>query len=181
MVPCLANPAVAQVDPNKMQELWPINSGGDVAVSGDGQYIAIVTGNNVYLYDQGGQNPLWTFSADIPFDKVAISKDGQYVAASGPKPYSNTALIYLFDHAGTQLWPKDTGIGTGVWNIAISDDGNYISFGSNGKLYLYDRSGWIWSKTPGLGYGPAVISGDGRYVCGVSSNGIVYYDHASML
>ncbi len=54
MVPCLANPAVAQVDNNKMQELWPLNSGGDVAVSGDGQRIAIVTGHNVYLYDQGG-------------------------------------------------------------------------------------------------------------------------------
>ncbi len=100
------------------------------------------------------QNPLWTFSADVTFDKVAISKDGQYVVASGGFQGAPTAYIYLFDHAGAQLWLKDTGIGTGVWNIAISDDGNYSSFGSNGRLYLYDRNGWIWSKTPDLATAP---------------------------
>lgn len=166
-------PFAAAEDSDKVQTLWQLYSGGDVAVSGDGQSIAVVTGNTLYLHDRAGNNPLWSYTALFPLTRVAISKDGQYIVAAGE------VYIFLFDRNGASRWAQEqTNIGDRVRNVAISSDGSYVSFGSMGtSVYLFDRNGQLWQRAaPGLGSGMAVVSGSGRYVAAVNDRGICYYD-----
>jgi len=54
---------------------------GGIAISGDGAKIFASSGDNVFLFDKSSNQPVWQYPIGNGYN-VAISKDGQYVAAA---------------------------------------------------------------------------------------------------
>jgi len=61
------------------------------------------------------KEPMWSYTTEDWVDTVAISADGEYIAAG-----SNDNKLYLFDkNSSTPLWSYTTG--DGVRSVSISD------------------------------------------------------------
>jgi WD40 repeat protein len=158
-----------------------------VAISADGKYIAAGIGNGssadgsirygkVCLFNRSDPVPLWTYTIEEWILSVAISSNGQYIAAGG---LDNK--VYFFDRANsTPLWSYETG--GRVTSIEISSDGQYIVAGTyENKIYLFNNTSNspLWSYSAGNGWKRLAISSDGQlivvsgYMNG-TTNGIVY-------
>ena len=126
-------------DKDSSTPLWRYyTTGGDevtsVDISANGDYIvaAIVDAGGstedsyVYLFGKDSSTPIWTYEIESEIRSVAISSDGEYIAAgSGGSEDS----VYLFDKdSSTPLWRYNT-IDM-VNSVAISADGEYIVAGS---------------------------------------------------
>ncbi len=87
--------------------------------------------------------------------------------------------IYLIDENGMMVWPSGKDgmkVDNVINNIAISDDGSLVSIGSWTQAFLFDHNGMVWNRVePSMGNGPAVISGDGKYVATVGGSGLCFY------
>ncbi|MEM3011430.1 MAG: PQQ-binding-like beta-propeller repeat protein [Candidatus Bathyarchaeia archaeon] len=113
-----------------------------VAISSDGQYIAITDSDGVVtLYNVAGQ-VLW-YKELIVYSGIAISEDGSYIAASGDG-------AYLLSRNGEIVWSYPN-VGGAV--VDISADGNYVAIGdfNTEKTYLYSReeNTILWSYQTG--------------------------------
>ena len=105
---------------------------------------------------------------------VAISPDGNYVAAAG-----DDRNVYLLSSTGELLWKRHTGRKSFLYGIAVSRNARYIAAVSQDKkVYLFDRNGTrLWTRQTGfLNYGVA-ISPDNRYIAAGSWDKNIYvYD-----
>jgi len=112
-----------------------------------------------------GIDPEWSYEAGDDVMSIAVSADGEYIAAG----YRN-GYVYLFDKDNnTPLWSYTTG--DTVVSVSISADGEYITVGTYsseefGLLYLFDKdsSTPLWSYTTGSYVMSAAISADGEYI-----------------
>ena len=71
---------------------------GGVDISGDGARIIAAFGEKVALFDKSSSKPIWMYSGGNSYN-VAISKDGQYMAAAtaGDEANLNSNLIILWN------------------------------------------------------------------------------------
>jgi len=118
-----------------------------LAAAGDGSHVAAarremtvrfwgVCGGNsgVVLFNKQGDT-VWKYTVPKCVWNVAVSGDGQYVAAA-----SNSEL-YGFDRDGELVWSQPFNSGT----VAISDSGRrFVAGDYNGKLLLGNESGPYW-------------------------------------
>ena len=118
-----------------------------------------------------GKEPKWNYNTGDGVRSVAISKDGEYIAAGS---WDNN--VYLFDKdSSTPLWNYTTE--DYVWSVAISADGEYIVAGSaDAKIRLFDKdnSAPLWSYTAGHYVNSVAISADGEYITAGSNDDKVY-------
>jgi WD40 repeat protein len=171
---------------------------GRLSISADGEYIAASAGggwttrDEVYFFNRKGKL-LWSHAIyhgnGRGISKVVVSADGEYVAVGniaenwcwpycgGPSP-----TIYLFNRAGELLWSYETG--HGIYDIAISADGEYIAAGSTrgsnikgfepfGELYFFNREGellWFYKGDISSSVEQISISADGEYIAVGDSN-----------
>jgi WD40 repeat protein len=117
------------------------------------------------------KEPLWSYNAGGAVWSVAISSDGNYIAAG-----SEDNKVYLFSRAsGTMLWSYKTG--NWVHLVAISSDGNYIVTGSwDDEVYLFSRADNtpIWGYNTGDVVRSVAISSDGNYIVAGDLDNKVY-------
>ena len=87
------------------------------------------------------KEPEWSYETGSNAYAVAISADGEYIAAGS---LDSDNKVYLFyKNSSTPLWSYTAG--DSVISIAISADGEYIAAGSaDNKVYLFDKD----SSTP---------------------------------
>ncbi len=149
-----------------------------VALSGDGQYMVLgsyedVDGidydGSVYLYNQTGDR-LWRHKVEEPVNSVAISSNGNNIAAG-----SNDGYVYFFSNNQSEpIWRYDTG--TNWLTLAMSADGEYIVVGCwNGDVLLLARNGTkLWSYTTGDQVQTVDISDDGALITAGGYEDIVY-------
>jgi len=107
----------------------------------------------------------WPYSTGTNVSSVAISSDGQYIAAGNLGPYGK---VYLFQsNHSMPLWSYSV-LNGGVSSVAISGNGQYIVAGSsclNSRVHFFQCS----SATPlgtysgGAGVCSVAISSDGQY------------------
>jgi uncharacterized protein (TIGR03437 family) len=174
--------------------------GQSVALSGDGN-TATVGGpfdNNgvgamwVYTrsggvwYQQGGKL-VGTGAVGRAYQgtSVALSSDGNTALVGGPNDYNNVGAAWVYTRSGG-VWYQQGGklVGTGAvgsayqgTSVALSADGNTAivgGFGDNaivGAVWVFTRSGGVWSQQGGKlsgsgpldGFGNSVaLSGDGN-------------------
>ena len=104
--------------------------------------------------------PEWSYSTGEEVKSVAISADGEYIAAG----VIANGRVYLFHKdSSTPLWSHDTG--DGVWSVAISADGEYIAAGSHDyKIYIFRKNSStpLWSYTTDDNVNSVAISADGE-------------------
>ncbi|MBI5123132.1 WD40 repeat domain-containing protein [Candidatus Roizmanbacteria bacterium] len=133
-------------------EIWTYDTSYDqvegVAISSDGNYVAVVTNVYVYLFSKDNKEPLWKFCTNCVVPEIistnmagiAISADGKYIAAD----LQNT--LYFFNRESNKpLWVRDTE--SSALGIDMSNDGSLIASGVanlNGKgdkIFLYNKEG----------------------------------------
>ena len=165
------------VDSKTQKPYWSYNTGSvieEVCISSDGNYIATVSGINVYLFYKDSNTPIWIYETGYYMNSISISSDGNYIIAGSPGGF-----IYLFQRSGSPLlWTYPiTSNCKYVNSVDISSDGYYITATSGngndpsqpGEIYLFERTDntpkWI-HETTAMGWDVA-ISSDGNYiVCG---------------
>lgn len=129
------------------------SSQGDIIVSYD------FTGGIVYLFNNSSPTPMWQYDIGGIIGDVAITPNGELIAAGGPE-------LYLFNKSSSI--PKIIDINGSVRDIDISHDGQYIVVGCGDGIYLFNSSSLIrlW-KYPFPEYGEIhtiAISGNGEYI-----------------
>ena len=130
-----------------------ISSLGDVIVSFD------YTGGILYLFNNSSPIPMWQYDIGGIISDVAITPNGELIAAGGPE-------LYLFNKSSSI--PKIIYINTSIRQIDISHDGQYIAVGCGDGIYLFNSSSlaMLW-KYPFPEYGDThtiAISGNGKYI-----------------
>jgi WD40 repeat protein len=135
----------------------------DIAMSSDGEYIAVTRLNGISLFDGFKGSLLWKYS--LPslhnLEAVAISPDGSYIGAvcSASQPpsqaggqFSHTQEVIVFQRDGnTPIWRHESSVSSSVTayhSVAISADGNRVVAWSDSKLTLFSitSSTPVWSK-----------------------------------
>jgi len=163
-----------------------------VAVSGNGEYIAVGLGNTegkgdkIIFFDKKG-NLLWEYKASHPeydqtgnFYRPAITPDGKYIAVSSGCP---DRKAYLFSEDGqiifrSEMLTRDAP----VHKSAISNDGSFAAFvadNEQGKpnIFVFSKEGnLLWQHaSPEDSTARAVsISKDGKYIAAGTSSGNIY-------
>ncbi len=145
------------------------------AISRDGKYAVYGLDNSdtytsIFLFSNGKNTPLKTWTTDWWARSVDISSNGMYIAAG-----SGDHNVYLIDvNKDEPLWKFEAGERVG--SVSISQDGNYIAAGSKDKnVYLLSKE----SKTPLWDYkadswvSSVAISADGSYI--VAGTGAAQY------
>lgn len=133
----------------------------EIALSADGQYLAVGTEmDKVYYFNRDGKL-LWTFSTNLSYTNIAPSSDGQFVAVASKDN------LYLFNRDGKILWRKPT---EPLRTVSISANGQYVVAGSyKGTVYFFGPNGHLlWSYVDKNVQKPIIInvriSADGKYM-----------------
>jgi len=156
----------------------------DIALSENGQYVAVATFGQVRFYGRSSSAPLWAYSVQV--SSVAISADGNYVVAGGSTNVYFWANAKSLPANPTPTWTS-VSLGGAIIRrcLAISDDGNYVA--ACGQLLTQGSNVFYWAGATGnLGLsigttwdyplvdqvGAIAISDDGDHVAavGVLSN-----------
>ncbi len=178
--------------------LWSDPTGAiDIALSANGQYVAAIVTDQVRFYGRSSSTPIWTGLIQDSLLGVAISADGNSVAASG------FGGVYFWANARSLTGSTNPATWTsGVLGgpisrkcLAISGDGNYVLAGGTGPNVFY----WAGAKTKSGTNTPTTwrtfvggqveavdISSDGNYVAvaynvAVGVNSVAYWKGATTL
>ncbi len=127
------------------------------------------------------QPPTVLWSDSIPLDDIAISKDGQYVAA-----------VESFGQKGVRYYSRD-GDGTPIWtytlaentySVAISADGDCVVVGTSARINFWKNARSL-TGTPAPTWSSTIlgsidkrcldISDDGNYVAACGTGDSVFY------
>ncbi len=127
------------------------------------------------LPELSSSTPVWSYNAGNGINTVAISEDGEYIAAAAV--YGN---IYIFHKSSNvPLWTYATG-SIYVRSVAISADGSYIVAGTDDKmLFLFHKSSStpLWNYTTGDYVWKVAISADGNYFAAAGRDNYTYFFH----
>jgi hypothetical protein len=142
---------------------------GGVTLSSDGSSIAVAA-EKIWFFSKNG-----TLISKEPYgDKLAMTPDGSAMVSS----YSS--ILYLFrKDPGKKQGPMsevwETQLDHNVISLVIADDGDTIALTMEGSgLMIYSADGSVSGSNES--YFPLVkISGDGRYIEGISHQGLTTY------
>jgi WD40 repeat protein len=164
--------------------LWadPTVATNGIALSRDGQYVAVGTDGAVMFYGRSSSTPLWIYSSvGTDFHSVAISADGNYVAAG------TLGKVYFWANARSlagnpsPTWTSRQVVGDYFERrcLTISADGNYVAACGTGMSVFYwagaaGKSGsdidttWVWSLA--FKVEAMAVSDDGNHVAAAGYN-----------
>ncbi|KYC44524.1 MAG: PQQ enzyme repeat protein [Candidatus Methanofastidiosum methylothiophilum] len=152
-----------------------------IEISEDGNYIALGSNNQIYLFTNNGKL-LWSFtepSGGIELNSIALTSDCSYLVAgfgrkSAPQSFAeckvsipNTSRAYLFDKSGKIVWQYDSK--NSIDSVTISPKGNFVLIGTGleeGKAIILDKERKVISEysLSSVNSFPQIISPDGDEV-----------------
>jgi WD40 repeat protein len=159
----------------------------NVAASNNGNFFSIGTSlNHVRYYNSESAKPVWSFTTFIrqntsesnAGNHVALSADGQYVAASG-----EDSRVYYLNQSGALLW-QSSETGRPLEDITMSADGHTITAASRDhNIYVFDNSGkLLWNATTGNVVRTIAMSSDGKYIVAGSDDSVItFFNHNGTL
>ena len=140
----------------------------DVALSGKGEYVAIISTRGLFYYTGAGRS-LWALEDSLTGGTaVAVSGTGNEIAAA------SDASVRLLNRTGATLWthrcPRP------VTALAIAQDGSRVVFGlQDNTLTCFDREGGaVWTFAAGGWIRDVAVSQDGSRVLAGSMDGRAY-------
>ena len=162
------------------KEVLGTHNTSSVAISADGQYIAVGSGNNSYddggihLYNNKGKL-LWEYK--IPDNKyvgskhvIAMSQDGQFVVAGNTKGNQ----IYLLNHKGNLV--RQYSADAPIRDVAISGDGKLIALvTTEGQLNILEMEDQKTYLADVENIANVAISRDGNSIIASSKSNKMYY------
>ena len=136
-----SNKPVWEYQFNQSSPIGGGSRGNGIAISGDGSQIVAAVGMEVALFDRNSDKPLWKYQT--PALAVAISKDGQYLAASAVKQDTEKeGNVVLFWEAKNNQPIKEFGADSNFHDVSLSANGQYF-VASTG---CPDRKAYLFSK-----------------------------------
>ena len=153
-----------------------------VALSDDGNIIAVVRGSDFYLLDKLTGSISFQFTMPDTFyaSQVAVSRDGHQVVVLAEALGNNTfARAYHFSTTPATpviTWQMDVNknIITNWTGVRISALGDNIILTGRNHMYLVDSTGMAkWDTFVDNTESPAVISGDGKVIATADNSGFV--------
>ncbi|NVM19906.1 MAG: WD40 repeat domain-containing protein [Candidatus Lokiarchaeota archaeon] len=136
----------------------------DVAMSADGNYVAVGATNHIYLYTRQSSSPIINYSATYGGRHIAISSNGDYFTAANGGG-GDGKLFFFHKSSSTPLWIFD--ILDSATSLSMSSDGKYIALASyDKKVRLFNRSSStpLWTFSAPSGIDDVDISSDGSYI-----------------
>jgi WD40 repeat protein len=110
-----------------------------LTVSGNGEYLAVGTSNNiVYFFNRSG-SLLWTDMSTQKISSISLTTNGQYVGVGGTN-------LAVFNSNGGSVFKFNTG--NQVRDVQFFPDGKYIAFMDLDRMTLFTREGgavWTYS------------------------------------
>lgn len=142
-----------------------------VAISANGQTVAVGAMNKlVQVLDRGG-NLLGQHRCNADVYAVSVSADGETVAAG-----SNGQRVYLLNRWGNLLWHHD--LEDKIWSVALSADGQVLAVGAGEKeahVRTFGRSGQpVWKRYVEGSVSCVALSGQGNRVMAGTRAGHLY-------
>jgi uncharacterized membrane protein len=136
----------------------------DVAISGNGRFIATGTTSGVAYLNKWGKL-VRAFNTTTAVESVALSSDGGLITAG------DQDSVYLFDAQGAVWTYRLDDI---VYAIAVSPGGNYVAAGTRGGfLYLFAKDGkLLWANNLDASVYDVAITREAAYVAAGNSDGI---------
>ncbi len=192
-------------DNKSNQPLWAYQGSGNqaynVAISKDGQYMAMGTAGNVtstaegytssettnllILWNQKSAIPLWIYHTEGNFHDVSLSDDGSFITGATGCP---DRRFYLFSKDSNEpiirsdMLTRDSP----VHRAKISADGQFAAVGSesdDGAVFLFSQDSQkpIWKfSTAGKSSARALnFTSDGNYIGAATFNGDAYIFNSS--
>jgi hypothetical protein len=175
----------------------------DIALSKDGNYVAVASGNTVRFYGKESGTPLWTSTTPSgTFQSVAISADGDSVVAGTLWSLGSSGDIAFWKDAKSRTSSSETptwrseDLGGGILRrcLDLSDDGNYVVACGTGKWVFYwgnaqgrttTSESTSWKSQTFSHVSVVDLSSDGDYVAaGIyqsSDYGVAYWKNARSL
>jgi len=158
--------------------IWTFDTGKDwvqkVAISQDGQYIAVKTNDFIYLFSRNSNQPLWKYQCmpDLGENKesfagwVDISSDGNFIAGG-----CQSSLNLFSKDSNKPLWSYMAS----VYTVSISSSGEYIALGTFGgesnhakgdSVFLFKKESNkpLWQYKSEGNIHALSISSDGNFV-----------------
>jgi hypothetical protein len=136
--------ASRSLDPTKVygvRMLWNNSmTVNDIAVSKDGNYIAVANNTGVYYFAYNDSSPIWWYQTESAVVSATISADGRYTAVG-----LNSGYIYYFANATTRVGNQSAVTWTTYYmggaiekgTLDMSDDGEYVAAGGTGPNVFY--------------------------------------------
>ena len=114
-----------------------VSAADDLALSGDGRWVAVTTGRELRWYDAAG-GLAWSFTADDTVRHPRISPDGQRIVVG-----SELGMLYVLGASGQVLWSRDcNALPVGSWLRA----GHLLVATWMGNVERFDeRYASVWS------------------------------------
>jgi hypothetical protein len=155
-----------------------------IALSADGNTIAIIGSNEVWVYYRS--NNIWTMQLDYTqsgAQSVALSADGNTLAF-GVLPGLDRGHTIIYTRSGS-TWSEQVQLTSTITNqggiVALSGNGNTLAAAyspSIGHVIIYVRTGISWSVQASLPVDQAIgiaLSGDGNTIALGANNNIYIY------
>ncbi len=160
-------PVSAVLHPDVKWEYKTDSAVSSVAISSQGDYIAVGAGKYVYFFNKS-RDLVWKNETNRDVLSLDVSFNGTYVAVG------DEFNIYLFNKTGYRLWERE--MNDYIRDIEISKEGRYIVAGSSDRyIYLMDNRGdEIWKYKADVAVQGVGISKYGDYIAGGTSTGRVY-------
>jgi len=136
---------------------------GFVALSGNGNVIALTDGERISFFTSTGELAGTTVLEGFPW-AVGLSDDG---ATAGISTGYDRGYIYAVGTNGTVLWSSPGG--QHGLSVAITGDGRYLAGTASSRLRLFTISGdrlWDFNSSPE--FTGVAVSSDGAYIAASS-------------
>lgn len=157
----------------------PIDISGSVQVSGSSDITAVLTegddSQELVVQNIDGKK-IWSYNSGAELNTIALSKDGNYIAAVG----NGVRLLSVSNKKKLWEWTTD-----GRDAVGISNDGTWIVAGGyTGKVYLFKKDSSKPVKTWDLGKREdsprsAVISDDGKTIAASTNQNVYLFKNTS--
>ena len=143
--------------------------GSGLDVSYSGSFILAGCGDNVYLFNNSGDIPYWSFNTGDRVKCLSFSSDRNYFVV-GNDYVGDDLFFFSFTNTSSPslLWSSNIG---SAESLDISLDGSYIAIGcANNILYLFHKtsSDPLWYKLFDTYIREVAISSDGSFITAVT-------------
>jgi WD40 repeat protein len=169
---------VVLIDAQTGKEVWSYPTGkewvGGVALSYDGNYLAVKTSWHVYLFQTDSPQPLWSYTSTISGPVGGDVKGGIDISADGSTIFAllgSRALLFSRD-SNQPVWQDD--VGNGGYNAAVSANGEYMAVATAGDaevedtnliiLYKKSSSERLWQYHSSGNFHDVSLSDDGQFI-----------------
>ena len=173
---------IVLIDSTTGKETWRFSTGvewvGAVALSDDGEYLAIQTSNHIYLFNTDKNEPVWSYESSAKSTIGGDVKGGVAISADGSKIFAAlNGKGLMFDKSSNKpVWTYNLEEnGGGAYGVDITKNGQYAAVAMAGSesdqnsnvLILLDASGKkLWQYHSSGNWHEVNFSSDGSYIAG---------------